>query len=200
MSARWVSLLSRLCLVCLFLPSALDKLIHRGQALKQARSGPLPGAPLLLEAAIVVELVASVCIVTGRHDRLAAGMLAGFCAVIAVLYHPFWIHGDLGARGSSKGREEFWSSLRTSASSAGCCWLYLGKDIPLSGTAHQDGTMRFGTDPATSVLDLDYKAHEPDSLYVTDASFFPSIGAVNPTLSIIADALRVADGIGKRLA
>ena len=55
--------------------------------------------------------------------------------------------------------------------------------------------MRFGTDPSTSVLDLNCKAHELDNLYVTDASFFPSIGAVNPTLTIIANALRVADAI-----
>ncbi|MGI4944248.1 MAG: GMC oxidoreductase [Janthinobacterium lividum] len=77
--------------------------------------------------------------------------------------------------------------------------LYLGKDIPISGTAHQAGTMRFGPDPATSVLDLDCKAHELDNLYVADASFFPSIGAVNPTLTIIANALRVADRIKERL-
>ncbi len=77
--------------------------------------------------------------------------------------------------------------------------LYFGKDIPLSGTAHQAGTCRFGTDPATSVLNLDCRAHEVDNLYVTDASFFPSIGAVNPTLTIIANALRVADIIRDRL-
>lgn len=77
--------------------------------------------------------------------------------------------------------------------------LYLGKDIPLNGTAHQAGTLRFGADPAASVLNLDCKAHELDNLYVTDASFFPSIGAVNPTLTIIANALRVADRIRERL-
>ncbi len=77
--------------------------------------------------------------------------------------------------------------------------LYLGKDIPVGGTAHQAGTARFGTDPMTSVLDLDCKAHEVDNLYLTDASFFPSIGAVNPTLTIIANALRVADIIARRL-
>jgi choline dehydrogenase-like flavoprotein len=71
--------------------------------------------------------------------------------------------------------------------------LYLGKNIPIGGTAHQAGTARFGTDPATSVLDLDCRAHEVDNLYVADASFFPSIGAVNPTLTIIANALRVAE-------
>ena len=77
--------------------------------------------------------------------------------------------------------------------------LYLGKNIPIGGTAHQAGTARFGTDPATSVLDLDCKAHELDNLYLADASFFPSIGAVNPTLTIIANALRVADKIKLRL-
>ena len=77
--------------------------------------------------------------------------------------------------------------------------LYLGKNIPISGTAHQAGTCRFGADPATSVLDTDCKAHELDNLYVTDASFFPSIGAVNPTLTIIANALRVAEHLRQRL-
>ena len=77
--------------------------------------------------------------------------------------------------------------------------LYLGKDIPIGGTAHQAGTMRFGTDPQTSVLDLNCRAHEVDNLYVVDGGFFPSIGAVNPTLTIIANALRVADHLAERL-
>jgi len=49
------------------------------------------------------------------------------------------------------------------------------------------------------VLDLDCKAHQLDNLYLADASFFPSIGSVNPTLTIIANALRVADKIKLRL-
>jgi choline dehydrogenase-like flavoprotein len=73
--------------------------------------------------------------------------------------------------------------------------LYLGQNVPIGGTAHQAGTMRFGIDPSQSVLDLNCKAHGIDNLYVTDASFFPSIGAVNPTLTIIANALRVGDHI-----
>ena len=77
--------------------------------------------------------------------------------------------------------------------------LYLGQDILIGGTAHQAGTARFGTDAATSVLDLDCKAHELDNLYIADASSFPSIAAVNPTLTIIANALRVADRIKERL-
>ncbi len=78
--------------------------------------------------------------------------------------------------------------------------LYLGQNIPIGGTAHQAGTAKFGVNPATSVLDLDCKAHELDNLYLADASFFPSIGAVNPTLTIVANALRVADKIRSRLS
>jgi choline dehydrogenase-like flavoprotein len=77
--------------------------------------------------------------------------------------------------------------------------LYLGKNIPIGGTAHQAGTIRFGTDPNSSALDLNCKAHELDNLYVVDASFFVSIGAVNPTLTIIANALRVGDHLKARL-
>ena len=73
------------------------------------------------------------------------------------------------------------------------------KSIPISATSHQAGTLRFGPDPATAVLDLDCKAHGIDNLYVTDASFFPSIGAVNPTLTIVANALRIADHLKSRL-
>jgi len=69
--------------------------------------------------------------------------------------------------------------------------IYLSKDIPLAGVAHQVGTCRFGTDPATSVLDIHCKTHDIENLYVVDGSFFPSIGAVNPSLTIMANALRV---------
>ncbi|MEI9955795.1 MAG: GMC family oxidoreductase [Ferruginibacter sp.] len=69
--------------------------------------------------------------------------------------------------------------------------LYLRKQIPLSGTAHQCGTLRFGNDAATSVLDMFCKTHEIENLYVVDGSFFPSSGAVNPSLTIMANALRV---------
>lgn len=78
--------------------------------------------------------------------------------------------------------------------------LYFGQNVPVSGTAHQAGTMVFGTNPSTSVLDVDCRAHGIDNLYVADASFFPSIGAVNPTLTIIANALRVGDIIARRIS
>ena len=77
--------------------------------------------------------------------------------------------------------------------------MYLRKDIPLEGLAHQCGTCRFGTDPAKSVLDIDCKAHDLDNLYVVDGSFFPSSGAVNPSLTIMAVALRVGEIIKQRM-
>ena len=70
---------------------------------------------------------------------------------------------------------------------------YFKKRIPLEGVGHQNGTCRMGTDPATSVLDPHCKAHDLDNLYVVDASCFPSASAVNPSLTIIANAIRVAD-------
>jgi choline dehydrogenase-like flavoprotein len=77
--------------------------------------------------------------------------------------------------------------------------LFVGQRIPLAGVAHQNGTIRFGNDPKTSALDPSCKAWEVDNLYVVDGSFFPSSAAVNPALTIMANALRVGDRILERL-
>jgi choline dehydrogenase-like flavoprotein len=76
---------------------------------------------------------------------------------------------------------------------------YLKNDIPVAGCAHQAGTCRFGHDPAESVLNSDCRAHEVDNLYVVDTSFFPSIGAVNPALTAMANAVRVGDHLLERM-
>ncbi len=77
--------------------------------------------------------------------------------------------------------------------------LFVGQRIPLAGVAHQNGTVRFGHDPKTSALDPTCRAHEVDNLYLVDGSVFPSSGAVNPALTIMANALRVGDVILDRL-
>jgi choline dehydrogenase-like flavoprotein len=77
--------------------------------------------------------------------------------------------------------------------------LFVGQRIPLAGVAHQNGTIRFGDDPATSALDRNCRAWEVDNLYVVDGSFFPSSSAVNPALTIMANALRVGDHLLERL-
>ena len=79
-------------------------------------------------------------------------------------------------------------------------FAYMKNEIPVAGVAHQAGTCRFGADPATSVLDVDCRAHELDNLYVVDTSVFPSIGAVNPALTAMANSLRVGDHLTARLA
>ena len=96
-----------------------------------------------------------------------------------------------------EGHRRLTAKLKEMLSKIGCenhllpCSIYLGKKIPIAGTAHQCGTVRFGRDPKTSALDVNCKAHDLGNLYVVDGSFFVSSTAVNPALTIIANALRV---------
>jgi choline dehydrogenase-like flavoprotein len=107
-------------------------------------------------------------------------------------------------RNNTEAHERLIMKLKSLLGSIGChehlvpVDYYLGTQFPFN-LAHQAGTMRFGHDPKSSVLDLDCKAHELDNLYVVDASFFPSVGAVNPSLTIIANALRVGEHLRARL-
>jgi choline dehydrogenase-like flavoprotein len=78
-------------------------------------------------------------------------------------------------------------------------FAYMKNEIPVAGVAHQAGTCRFGSDPAASVLNVDCRAHELDNLYVADTSVFPSIAAVNPALTAMANALRVGDRLLERI-
>src|ERR1041385_111747 len=76
---------------------------------------------------------------------------------------------------------------------------YFTTKMPMHSLGHQVGTCKFGEDPSTSVLDLNCRAHDVENLYVVDGSFFVSSGAVNPTLAIIANALRVGGHLLERL-
>jgi choline dehydrogenase-like flavoprotein len=78
-------------------------------------------------------------------------------------------------------------------------FAYMKNDTPVAGVAHQAGTCRFGSEPETSVLNPDCRTHELDNLYVVDTSFFPSISAVNPALTAMANAIRVGDHLLDRL-
>ena len=109
-----------------------------------------------------------------------------------------WV--DLRCRNPGK-----WTDADTGAEFTQCRedvlpgYSYLGGRLDISAAAHQNGTVRFGADPATSALDPNCKMYELDNLYVLDSSFFVSSTAVNPTLTIIANALRLADHIVGRL-
>jgi len=78
-------------------------------------------------------------------------------------------------------------------------FAYMKNEIPVAGVAHQAGTCRCGADPATSAVNRDCRAHELDNVYVVDTSVFPSIGAVNPALTAMANSLRVGDHLLARM-
>lgn len=103
----WV--VARVCLVCMFPFSAAEKVWHWKNALAQTQSAPVPFGKQLLIIATAVELLTPFMIVFGWWDRLAAIMLAGFCVVTAILYHPFWKGPDLfSPSADSKARAHFW--------------------------------------------------------------------------------------------
>ena len=95
-----------------------------------------------------------------------------------------------------------WKSLLNESEMFDSIWdhnLNVSHTIPLSGLAHQNGTLRFGHDATQSVLDVNCKTHELDNLYVVDGSFFASSSAVNPSLTIIANAIRVGEHLLEKL-
>ena len=104
---------ARLSLVAMFPFSAVDKVWHWRNSLAQTESGGLPGGPALLVLAILVEGLTPLCILSGWMDRPAAVLLAGFCAVTAFLYHPFWAYPDFfSPDDASRSREHFWQFLK----------------------------------------------------------------------------------------
>ena len=107
----WIA--ARVCLVVMFPFSAIDKMWHWKNSLAQTRSGGLPGAPVLLVLAILVEGLTPIFIVAGWLDRPAAVLLAGFCFVTAFLYHPFWRYPDFfSASDASVARGHFWEFVK----------------------------------------------------------------------------------------
>jgi putative oxidoreductase len=102
---------ARVCLVVIFPFSGLDKIFNWSSALKQAESSFLPGGPVLLVLAMMVEFVAPVCIVSGWYDGFAAFVLAGYCGITAILYHNFWKYPRFWSAGSH-GYPHFWDFLK----------------------------------------------------------------------------------------
>ncbi len=132
----YTPLLLRICLVVLFPFSALDKIVNWSSAMKQAGNGRL--APAMLVAAIVIETVCPGCVVIGWHDRLAAFVLAGFCAVTAVLFHQFWRYPDFWRFREGEGLQHFWDFLKNFGLVGGLGLLMLGSHILPLGKVAQD--------------------------------------------------------------
>jgi putative oxidoreductase len=155
----FIPILIRVCLVVPFPFSALDKVVFWKDALAQADSSFLPksSGPPLLATAIVVEGVAPFCIVFGWHDRIAALILALFCVVTAILYHPFWRFSDFWKSGNSVGRSHFWDFLKNFGLVGGLLLVVFATQLapadliasrPLSSTAVYTPA---GTAPATAI-------------------------------------------------
>ncbi len=119
----------RYLLVMLFFPfSALDKIINFKGAVDQARdlvhsTGP---ATILIMLGLATEIVMPIGILTGVADRLAAFILAGYCAVTAILWKQWWQPGDFWHRGDSKARNLFWDFLKNFSLAGGFLLLAFG--------------------------------------------------------------------------
>lgn len=126
-----VTLVVRYGLVMLFLPfSALDKIINFKGAVTQAQEvfKPRGLATVVLMCGLGIEVIMSLGVVIGFADRLAALILAGYCAATAVLYKRFWAQGDFWASGDSKGRTLFWDFLKNLSLGAGFLLIVIGTD------------------------------------------------------------------------
>jgi putative oxidoreductase len=123
------TLIVRYGLVMLFLPfSALDKILGFEGAVKQAQEvfKPRPIAVAVLMCGLGIEMVMSLGIVTGYADRLAALVMAAYCAATAILYKRFWAQGDFWAAGDSRGRALFWDFLKNLSLGAGFLLIVIG--------------------------------------------------------------------------
>ncbi|MGH8170130.1 MAG: DoxX family protein [Steroidobacteraceae bacterium] len=128
-TAAIVALIVRYVLVVLFLPfSALDKVVGFEGAVKQAQEvfSPRPLAVTVLLCGLAIEVIMSLGVVTGVADRMAALVLAAYCAATAVLYKRFWAPGDFWAAGDSKGRTLFWDFLKNLSLAAGLLLIVIG--------------------------------------------------------------------------
>ncbi len=126
-----VILIIRYGIVVLFFPaSALDKILNFNGAMKQALQvfTSRQVAAALILAGLFVELVMPLGILTGIADRLAAFILAGYCAVTAILFKRFWEPGDFWKSGESKGRDLLWDFLKNFSLASGLLLITVGLD------------------------------------------------------------------------
>ena len=131
MATFLAALLVRCGIVLLFLPfSALDKILNFSGAVAQCQEIFKPrilGGAVLL-CGLAIEIFCSLGIITGTADRAAAFIMAGYCAMTAVLYKQFWAQGDFWANPGGKGRGLFWDFLKNLSLGAGFLLLVVGTD------------------------------------------------------------------------
>jgi putative oxidoreductase len=126
-----VTVALRYLLVVLFLPfSALDKILNFDGAVAQARETIRSDrvARLAIIAALCVEIIMPLGILTGVADRLAALIMAGYCGITALLWKQFWKPGDFWSAGSSRARDLFWDFLKNLSLAGGFLLITFGTD------------------------------------------------------------------------
>ena len=122
----------RYLVVMIFLPfSALDKILNFNGAVAQARQAiPSDGAArVAIVAALCIEIIMPLGILTGVADRLAALILAGYCVITALLWKQFWKPGDFWSTGSSRARDLFWDFLKNLSLAGGILLITFGTDV-----------------------------------------------------------------------
>ena len=130
-AAATATLIVRCGLVILFFPfSALDKILGFEGAVKQAQEVFRPRllAVVVLMCGLGIEIIMSLGVITGYADRLAASILAAYCAATAILYKRFWAQSDFWTAGDSKGRTLFWDFLKNLSLGAGFLLIVIGTD------------------------------------------------------------------------
>lgn len=124
--------LARFCLVIMFPLSGYDKIVHWNEAMSQTRGAAIAGTRWMLIAAIIVEIITPICIILGWYDRIAAFLLAGFCVVTALLYHPFWKFRNFWSK-DGEGRSHLWDFLKNFGLVGGLLLLVIG-GVPASAS------------------------------------------------------------------
>ena len=128
-AAAIVALIVRYGLVMLFFPfSALDKIFNFDGAVKQSSQifKPRALAIAVILIGLAIEIFCSLGVVTGIADRASALMIAGYCAITALLFKQFWAQGDFWSDPDGKGRGLFWDFLKNLSLGAGFLLIVVG--------------------------------------------------------------------------
>ncbi len=128
-AAAIAALIVRCGLVMLFLPfSALDKILSFDHAVGQAQQvfKPRSLAIVVILIGLGIEVLCTLGVVTGIADRASALVIAGYCAITAILYKQFWAHGDFWSDPDGKGRTLFWDFLKNLSLGAGFLLIVVG--------------------------------------------------------------------------
>jgi putative oxidoreductase len=141
--------LARIFIVWIFPFSFLDKILNWDSALKQATSSWLPGGPVLLILAMIVELLTPPMIVFGFYAGIAAFILAGYCVITGIVYHAFWTYPRFWSP-QSEGYPHIWDFFKNFAIVGGLIFVMYASGF-VQATASDIEKVSAVTQPAAVV-------------------------------------------------